>query len=351
MQQQEQRVVQEVQLFVLIRDGNSIYEVDTDCLKEHNKIMPQGDNIDVLPKEKQEESKQKGLKTYTGRGVTVAVLDTGAYAEHPDLQGRIKVFHDFIRGKKECYDDNSHGTHVAGIICGSGKMSNGYVRGIAPDAELAIIKVLDSHGNGKASHMLKGVQWILKNYKRYGISIVNISVGALPEKGDGEQSALVKAVNQLWDAGLVVCVAAGNEGRQREHYSGITIPGISRKAITVGSSDDEQMVSQDGKHFSHYSGKGPTLECICKPEIVAPGTNIISLNSFYRVGGKPYSLKSGTSMSTPMVSGAVALLLEKYPEMTNTEVKLRLREKSDDLGLPMNHQGWGGLNIERLLED
>ncbi|MGN0299026.1 MAG: S8 family peptidase [Lachnospiraceae bacterium] len=291
-------------------------------------------------------------KNYTGRGVTVAILDTGVFARHPDLKGRIKVFCDFVRGKREAYDDNSHGTHVAGIICSSGSLSDGYVRGVAPSADLAVLKVLDAYGNGKTFQMLRGIDWILKNYKKYGIRIVNISVGALPEKGEGEQSALVRAVNRLWDTGLVVCVAAGNEGKKKEDWSSITVPGISRKAITVGSSDDEEMIdNKSGKRLVHYSGRGPTADCICKPEIVAPGTNIISLNSYYASGGKPYSIKSGTSMSTPMVSGAIALLLEKYPWMTNTEVKLRLREKSDDLGLPMNHQGWGSLNIERLLED
>lgn len=334
---------------MLIRDGNSIYEVDEDCLKQQRMPIPPGVQIDFKQKQSKKEAPDKEERSYTGRGITVAVLDTGAYAQHPDLRGRVKVFHDFVRGRRDCYDDNSHGTHVAGIICGTGKLSNGYIKGIAPDAELAVLKVLDANGNGKSTHMLRGVDWILKNFKQYGIRIVNISVGALPEKGEGEQNTLVRAVNRLWDAGLVVCVAAGNEGEKQKGYSQITIPGISRKAITVGSSDDEEMIDRQGKRHQNYSGRGPTIACICKPEIVAPGTNIISLNAFYQTGGKPYLVKSGTSMSTPIVSGSIALLLEKYPWMSNTEVKLRLRERAEDLGLPKNHQGWGYIRLEKFL--
>ena len=96
-----------------------------------------------------------------------------------------------------------------------------------------------------------------------------------------------------------------------------------------------------------YSGRGPTGACICKPEIIAPGAGIVSCSN----DRKQYSIKSGTSMSTPIVAGALALLLEKYPDMNNRDVKLRLRERAVDLGLPRNQQGWGMLDVERLLAD
>ena len=119
----------------------------------------------------------------------------------------------------------------------------------------------------------------------------------------------------------------------------------------MGSCDDESMIDETGREYQNYSGKGPTDSCICKPEIVAPGTNIISTNVMTQKNNKPYAVKSGTSMSTPIVSGAIALLLEKYPDMTNKEVKLHLKKTAKDLSLPFAHQGWGQINIASLLHD
>ena len=144
----------------------------------------------------------------------------------------------------------------------------------------------------------------------------------------------------------------------------ISTPGISRKVITVGSSDDNVDVEVFGNRTKDYSGRGPTPYCIKKPDIVAPGSNIISCNiSRYGIRGKNtgvrlistdspmlYTLKSGTSMATPVVSGAIALLLSAYPRLTNKEVKLRIRDSAVDLGQPWEKQGWGLLNIRRLLE-
>ena len=117
----------------------------------------------------------------------------------------------------------------------------------------------------------------------------------------------------------------------------ITTPGISRKVITVGCSDDHKEVDVMGSRMVDYSGRGPTLACVCKPDIVAPGSGIVSCCN---EPGRYFS-KSGTSMSTPLVSGAIALLLEKNPDMSNKDVKLRIRERAVDLGLPHNQQGWG----------
>ncbi len=195
--------------------------------------------------------------------------------------------------------------------------------------------------------MLDGIEWILKQKERLGIRIVNISVGTTG-KHQGEQSELVQAVNALWDAGLTVCTAAGNEGGNGRC---ITSPGISRKAVTVGSCDDLFMIDESGRRYEHYSGKGPTEACICKPEIVAPGTGIISTNIKRKASDSFYTVKSGTSMSTPIVTGALALLAEKFPEMTNTNMKLRLRESAVNLNLPANHQGWGRISIGRLMAD
>ena len=234
-------------------------------------------------------------------------------------------------------------SHVAGIIAGDGTLSGGHIQGIAPQAFIVSVRVLDAHG--RLSAMLEGIRWLKENKKRLGIQIVNISVGSV--KKQKENSQLVQAVESLWDSGLVICSAAGNEGMQQHN---ITSPGISRKIITVGSCDDKEMIDEGGKFYRNYSGRGPTIACICKPEIVAPGTNIVATNAMKGEDDRPYTVKSGTSMSTPMVSGAAALLLERYPKMTNTNVKLKLWKSAKNLGLPRSHQGWGQLDINHLLE-
>ncbi len=278
---------------------------------------------------------------YTGRGVGVAVLDTGCFP-HEDFHHRIAVFGDMLHRRKAPYDDNGHGTHVCGIIGGSGCSSGCTYCGVAPGCHLTPVKVLDRRGNGYASDVLAGLRYIREIRSRYNIRIVNISVGSFSRRNMGENSALVRGVDDAWDDGLVVVVAAGNTGPK----SGtITTPGISRKVITVGCSDDHKAVNVMGSRMVDYSGRGPTATCICKPDIVAPGASITSCSN--RSG--EYTAKSGTSMATPLVSGAIALLLEKYPGMSNRDVKLCLRERAVDLGLPRNHQGWGLLDVGELL--
>ena len=279
----------------------------------------------------------------TGSGVGVAVLDTGIYP-HDDFGGRIAAFFDVLKKRPDPYDDNGHGTHVCAIIGGDGRCSQGCYQGMAPGCSLTAVKVLDARGSGFASDVLAGLRWIRENRKRFGIRVVNISVGSWSRRNMSENSALVRGVDAAWDEGLVVVVAAGNRGPGRMT---VTTPGISRKVITVGCSDDYKEVNVMGSRMIDYSGRGPTGACVCKPEIIAPGAGIVSCSN--TAGG--YSAKSGTSMSTPMVAGAIALLLEKYPDMSNRDVKLRLRERAVDLGLPRNQQGWGLLDVKRLLED
>ncbi len=277
----------------------------------------------------------------SGKGIGVAVMDTGVFP-HPDFGKRIIGFTDMVNRRMEPYDDCGHGSHICGIIGGSGILSGGRYQGMAPECNLVVLKVLDRKGNGYVSDVLAGIDWLLNRKDRLGIRILNISVGSGGKKFPGEDSALVKAVNRVWDAGIVVVVAAGNNGPGQMT---VTTPGISRKVITVGCSDDDQEIIVGGKRMVSYSGRGPTAACICKPDVVAPGRSVISCAGR---GGK-YTIKSGTSMSTPIVSGAIALLLEKYPDMTNRDVKIKLMKSSRDLGLPRNQQGWGLLDVERLL--
>ena len=287
-------------------------------------------------------SAESGFPCPTGRGIGVAVLDTGCFP-HNDLQGRIAAFFDMVRRRRTPYDDNGHGTHVCGIIGGNGSASGGRFRGVAPGCHLIPVKVLDKRGGGYVADVLSGLHTVLQQRDRYNIRIVNVSVGSFSGRNMSENSALVRGVEEIWDAGFVVVVAAGNMGPK----SGtITTPGISRKVITVGCSDDDKEVNVLGNRMSDYSGRGPTRSCICKPDIVAPGAAITSCSS----QSGCYAVKSGTSMATPYVSGAIALLLEQHPEMSNRDVKLLLRERAIDLGLPRNQQGWGLLDIPSLLK-
>ena len=274
-------------------------------------------------------------KLLTGRGIGVAILDTGIFP-HIDFDTRIVAFQDFINGRKRPYDDNGHGTHVAGLIAGSGKASKGKYKGVAPGSDIISAKILDKRGNGNVRDVLDAIHWIMENKEQFRIRIINISVGTVNNQTKNTVQ-LVNAVEEAWDAGFVVVTAAGNMGPLP---GSITAPGISRKVITVGSSD--LLDSKTG-----ISGSGPTQDCIFKPDIVMPGSHVISCSP--GVKGN-YTEKSGTSMSTPKVSGAIALMLEKDPYLTNVEIKMLLKEAAVDLGYGRNKQGWGELDIKRFLQ-
>ena len=272
---------------------------------------------------------------YTGKGIGVCILDTGIY-EHIDFTGRIWAFYDFLAFKRRPYDDNGHGTHVAGLVAGDGTASMGKYRGAAPGCGIISLKVLDRYGTGSQDDVLRALRWIRENRQQYRIRVVNISVGTTCNS-KRNHARLLESVEQLWDEGVVVVTAAGNQGPRP---GSITAPGSSKKVITVGSSD-----VLEGR--SAISGRGPTAECVCKPDIVAPGNKIMSC-----VPGKPYSygVKSGTSMSTPLVTGAIACALEKNPALTNTDIKTMLMNSAEDMGLPQNLQGWGKFNRRKFLK-
>jgi len=332
-------------------DGLISVEMDTHITAQMNRV---GDII---------ESNWAHEKGFYGEGVGVAIVDTGITLHKDFIEGgnRVIAFSDFINGFTEPYDDNGHGTHVAGIIGGNGYSSKGKYAGVAPACRFIGVKVLDQRGDGNISDVLAGLQWIIDNRKKYNIRVVNISVGTSSKENLDENSLLVQGVNAVWDSGIIVVVAAGNNG---PGPMSISTPGISRKVITVGSSDDNVAVEVFGSRTKDYSGRGPTPYCIKKPDIVAPGSNIIScnINRYSMKGRTPglrlntsdspmmYTIKSGTSMATPVVSGAIALLLSAYPNLSNREVKLRLRNSAVDLGQSWEKQGWGLLNVRKLLE-
>lgn len=280
---------------------------------------------------------------YLGKGIGIAYLDTGLFP-HKDfspISSRIAQFVDFVHARSFSYDDNGHGTHITGIAASGAFFDSDYL-GIAPSSHIVSLKVLDASGNGVQSSFLKGLDWIYKNHKSYQIRIVNISIGSPGPEDSSASKELLKYVDQLWDAGLVVCIAGGNHGPKP--YS-ISIPGNSKKIITVGSSDDFSPMIGRQNFPSWYSSRGPTNSCVMKPDVVAPGTNVFSCFLNHR-----YAIKSGTSMATPVVSGAIALLLEKYPFYTNKDVKMKLRKNCDKLKTPRHHQGWGKINLKKLMD-
>ena len=297
-----------------------------------------------------------------GNGICAAILDTGISA-HPDFSGRILDFQDFTSSTPSVslHDDSGHGTHVAGILAGSGQVSSGLYAGIAPDTDLLICKVLDHEGNGNIQTVLKGIDWILKIKDSYPLHLVNISVGGRPTLPPGQKKLLLDAVEHLWDLGLTVVVSSGNYGPRP---GTVAVPGTSPKVITVGVPDTLPLF-RTGHSSSNYSGRGPTDHCIKKPDVFAPGTGIISCNSRYIssmqsasvrpslfqrptfLSSQPYIAKTGTSMATPVVTGAIACLFSKYPDLSNVEAKLRLHNSCQPI--PGTESGWGLLHVANLL--
>ena len=280
--------------------------------------------------------------------VCVAILDTGI-GSHPDFGDRIEAFADFVDGRQGSYDDSGHGTHVAGCVGGSGYISRGLYRGIAPMCRFCVGKVLDHNGEGSIDSMRQGLIWVMQNRLRYRIRVLNISLGIGTDGNKERMHELVELLDEIWEQGIVVVCAAGNNGPKEGTISPL---GTSRKVITVGC--------HEGGYFGarrdlceNYSGRGSDDMLYRKPDVVAPGTDIISccvqcrgnVRSGYR---SAYTRKSGTSMATPIVSGAAALYLQKYPYMNNEQVKRKMIYSARDMGDIWSKQGWGMLNLEQM---
>lgn len=292
--------------------------------------------------------KQVGLTedsiSWDGTGIVVAVLDTGV-GKHPDLDGKVLAFRDFVNGRQVSYDDSGHGTHVCGILCGSGGLSEGRYRGMAPGARLVVGKVLDARGDGETENMIAGLEWVLAQHDRYRIRILNISVGIGSLDDRLKEAALMRKLEQLWDEGILVVCAAGNKGPRNNSIASI---GGNGRVVTVGCHDGAYFRDHPGR-CETYSGRGDPNGRMRKPDLVAPGTEIISCNVHCRETRNGYRnaylAKSGTSMATPVVSGAAALMMQGDPGMTNEECRDRLLFTCTDLGLPWNRQGFGMVNV------
>jgi len=297
------------------------------------------------------------LNTYSafGVGVGVALIDTGVIA-HPDLQrpkGWPQVVEVEIVGHEAGLADYyGHGTHVAGIINGSGysssdKLSFRTFRGIAPGAQLISIRALYPDGNGYTSDIIAGLDWAVKNKSVYNIRVVNLSLGH-PVFESSTTDPLCRAVRAAYDAGILVVVAAGNDGAVGTGFGTIGSPGNEPSALTVGAVDDARTVTTTDDVLAWYSSKGPSLvDFVVKPDLVAPGSAIVSLRdpaSFLDTNYHQFTLKigdykndprnalhdglyyalSGTSMAAPMVTGTAALMLEKDPSLNPATLKARL---------------------------
>lgn len=283
------------------------------------------------------------------KGVTVALLDTGV-CRHPDFGNRVIAFQDFLNNKEMPYDDCGHGTHVAGCLCGSGLISGGKYKGIAPLSKLVVGKVLNEKGEGMIENMVKGMEWVLDMQKALDIRVLNISVGMGETADKKRMEYLLWLMDEAWRCGMIVVCAAGNLGPKPMSVSPL---GAGKWVITVGCHEGGYFGDKEFLCEKH-SGRGPSEYVIKKPDVVAPGTNIVSCNSAFEIRGhyvkNGYIAKSGTSMATPIVSGAMALLLQKYPYYTNERAKQKLLYSAMDLKEPWCKQGWGMIRIDRLLK-
>jgi serine protease AprX len=274
----------------------------------------------------------------TGHGVTVALIDTGI-ADVADLAGRVLPVYDDIRGtyspcvnlsgEAGCGDSYGHGTFLAGIVAGNGASSGGAWKGIAPDANLVSVKIAGADGSADVSDVLAAIQWVVSFKDRYGIRVLNLSLGT-----DSTQTyrtdPLNYAVERAWAAGIVVVVSASNRGPSP---GTISKPGDDPWVITVGTVDDRGTPGIGDDRLPNFSSRGPTAaDGIAKPDVVAPGAHIVSLRApgsvidqqFPTFVDGAYRRGSGTSMAAAVVSGVAALMLEADPQVAPDRLKYAL---------------------------
>lgn len=286
----------------------------------------------------------------TGKGVTVAVIDTGIYP-HPDLGTRLIEFKDYCNGRDgvaNAYDDNGHGSHCAGLVGGDGKMAGGHFKGPAFESNLVGVKVLDGAGSGNMSNVVKGVQWCIENKERLGIKVISLSLGA-PSNLKQDHDIVAQAVQAALDNGLVPVVAAGNSG---PFIHTIGSPACAQEVLTVGAYDDKNTAGHGDDTMAFFSSRGPTtVDRFEKPDIAAPGVNMVSHRSpksqidYANVThlGDYYVLLSGTSMATPVTAGVAALVCQANPDLSPREVIKLLKETAEPMGAGGPNLGGAGL--------
>ncbi|MEU8211701.1 S8 family serine peptidase [Micromonospora sp. NPDC049044] len=241
----------------------------------------------------------------TATGVDVAVLDSGADAEHPDLAGQIAESSSFVPEEPDILDYKGHGTHVASTIAGTGAASGGVEKGVAPGARLHIGKVLNSEGSGQNSWIIAGMEWAAREQKA---RIVSMSLGGEATDGSDPMSQAVERLSA--ETGALFVIAAGNSGP-----ASIGSPGAADSALTVGAVDSTDQLAD-------FSSQGPRAgDGGLKPEITAPGVDILAARSHQVRGSGDYTVMSGTSMATPHVAGTAALVAAAHPDWTGQRIK------------------------------
>jgi serine protease AprX len=267
-----------------------------------------------------------GLK---GQGIKIAVIDTGIDDTHPDFAGRVVATKSFVGDGAR--DDNGHGSHVAGIIAGSGAKSGGKYVGVAPEASLYVAKVLRANGSGSMSGVMAGIEWAVLEQK---VQVINLSLGGGPSC-DGTDALSTMCDEAVQQAGVVICAAAGNEGPEGKT---IGSPGCARRVITVGATNDNDQVAR-------FSSRGPTADGRIKPDICFPGVGVIAPQAAgTRLGTvieDGYVAADGTSMATPHAAGVAALMLQANPNLNAEQVKTLMLEAAINIGALPVEQGVG----------
>ena len=278
---------------------------------------------------------------FEGQGVTIAVVDSGI-APHTDFQDRVKFFKDFSTRSNKNIDPFGHGTHVTGIAAGDGAQ----VDGIAPKADLVGLRIQSP------KEAIQAIQWAVENKDKYSIDVLNLSLGVearLPNRQDPFAQAAQQAIN----AGIITVIASGNECSADKCSGTISTPGTLPDAITVGAFDDRGTGALDDDVIWGRSSNGPTpIDGLAKPDLVAPGVNVYAPSSKGSDLGKNrpnwenYHSDLGSSMATPMVSGAAALLLQVDPSLNQSRMKELLASTAIPLSAtPKDAQGAGRLNL------
>ena len=267
---------------------------------------------DIKPKSADSVYAFNSSSKLTGNGVTLCVMDTGV-ALHSDLsipKERIVHFVDVINGEKEPYDDNGHGTLVAGIAAGNGLLSAKRVSGVAPMANVVGLKAIAKNGESGTFNILDGMQWLFDNFRQYGIKVVCMSFGAEPlEYAD----PLKIGAEMLARSGLIVVVASGNSGENN-----LKSPAISDEIISVGA------VNEQGE-IADFTSRG-VYNGVKRPDIYAKGVNVQGIKT-----GGTYATMTGTSASAPYVAGACCLLCEKYKNLTPRQAKTMIVSSSKNI--------------------
>ncbi|MER6685262.1 S8 family peptidase [Streptomyces olivaceoviridis] len=276
---------------------------------------------------------------YTGKGVKVAVLDTGVDTSHPDLKDQVIESKNFTSAA-DATDHFGHGTHVASIVAGTGAKSGGKYKGVAPDAKLLNGKVLDDNGFGDDSGILAGMEWAASQ----GADVINLSLGGYDTP---EIDPLEAEVNKLSaEKGVLFAIAAGNEGPQS-----IGSPGSADAALTVGAVDDKDQLAD-------FSSTGPRAgDGAIKPDVTAPGVDITAAAAKgsvidQEVGEKPegYLTISGTSMATPHVAGAAAILKQEHPDWGYADLKGALTGSTKGGKYTPFQQGSGRIQVDKAIK-